>query len=141
MRFSNPNTFWGIIGFAKDHKMSKIRFGTDPSKSLLCIRMCLPVLICCSRRNEGYCSLTEATTNISQFHELTIPVDSQAIGKPIAGMDIPHAGMLISIQRQEETIPRGDTVLYGSNKAIALCESEFADPVKESLRFKQDSSS
>lgn len=77
--------------------------------------------------------------NVSQFHELPISVDSQAIGKSITGMYFPHADAIISLQRQDETIPRGDTVLYVGDKAIALCESEFADPVKELLELKQDS--
>jgi len=102
--------------------------------------MYLPV-ICYIRRNEGYCSLTEATTNVSQFFDLTIPVDPLANKRSIAGVDIPIAGALVSIQLHEKTIPRGDTLPYVGDKAIALCESEFADTVKELLELKQDSSS
>jgi len=96
--------------------MSKIRFGTELSKSHLCGRMYLPV-ICYIRRNEGYCALTEATTNVSQFLDLTIPVDPLANKRSIAGVDIPIAGAFVSIQLHEKTIPRGDTLPYVGDKA------------------------
>jgi deazaflavin-dependent oxidoreductase (nitroreductase family) len=45
MKSLKPKTFWGIIGVAKDHKMSKILSDTDPSKGLLRIGVRLPVLL------------------------------------------------------------------------------------------------
>ena len=121
--------------------MSKIQFGTDPSKSLLYIRMYLPVLICCTRMNEGYFFLTEATTNVSQYHELTIPVDSQAIKRTIAEHDTPRAAVLVSIQRRDEIIiPRGDTLLYMGDIITVLCERQYLDEVKGIFTTKEDSS-
>jgi NhaP-type Na+/H+ or K+/H+ antiporter len=95
-----------------------------------------------ARLSEGYPSLPEATDNGTQFLELTIPIDSQVIGKSIAELNFPRAAVLVSIQRADETIiPRGDTRLRVGDVVTTLCERQYIDAVKELLERKRDSSS
>ena len=81
--------------------------------------------------SEGYPSLPDETEPRTQFLEITIPDDSQAIGKTIADLGIPRAAVLVSIQRSDEIIiPRGYTRLHVGDVVTTLCERETIASVK-----------
>jgi CPA1 family monovalent cation:H+ antiporter len=81
--------------------------------------------------SEGYPSLPDETEPRTQFLEVTIPDDSQAIGKTIADLVIPRAAVLVSIRRSDEIIiPRGDTRLHVGDVVTTLCERETIASVK-----------
>jgi CPA1 family monovalent cation:H+ antiporter len=83
---------------------------------------------------EGYPSLPEGGEARTQFLEVTISPDSDAVGKAIAEVGLPRAAVFVSIQRGNETIiPRGDTQLHAGDVVTTLCESEYVDVVKELL--------
>jgi CPA1 family monovalent cation:H+ antiporter len=95
-----------------------------------------------ARLSEGFTSLPDESETRTQFLEVTIPDDSQVLGKSIADLDIPRAAVLVSIKRGEEIIiPRGDTLLHEGDVVTTLCEREYLDSVRELLELKQDSSS
>ena len=81
--------------------------------------------------SEGPPSLPDEVGTRTQFLEVTIPDDSQAIGKTIAELGIPRTAVFVSIQRHDETIiPRGDTRLHVGDVVTTLCERETIDSVK-----------
>lgn len=84
--------------------------------------------------SEGYPSISDETDMRTQFLELTLPDDSAAIGKNIAELAIPRTAVLVSIQRDEETIiPRGDTVFNCGDTITLLCERDTIPKIKELL--------
>ncbi len=84
--------------------------------------------------SEGFQALPDTTETRTQFLELTIPDDSIVIGRTIAELSIPRAAVLVSIQRDDETIiPRGDTSLHEGDKITVLCERESIPDIKKLL--------
>ena len=87
-----------------------------------------------SQLSEGYPSLADENDSRTQFLEITLPDDSEAIGKTIAELAIPRAAVLVSIQRGDETIiPRGDTRLHVGDVVTTLCERDTIPSVKKLL--------
>lgn len=83
---------------------------------------------------EGYSSLPEEVDLRTQFLELTLPDDSNAIGKSIAGLSIPRSAVLVSVKRDDETIiPRGDTILNCGDVITLLCERDTIPFIKDLL--------
>ena len=81
--------------------------------------------------SEGPPALPDEAVTRTQFLEVTIPDDSQAVGKTIAELGIPRAAVLVSIQRGDEVIiPRGDTLLRVGDVVTTLCERETIASVK-----------
>lgn len=81
--------------------------------------------------SEGPPTLPDEAVTRTQFLEVTIPDDSQAVGKTIAVLGIPRAAVLVSIQRGDEVIiPRGDTLLHVGDVVTTLCERETIASVK-----------
>jgi monovalent cation:H+ antiporter, CPA1 family len=88
--------------------------------------------------SEGYSTLPEGNASRTQFLELILPDDSAVIGRTIAELTIPRAAVLVSIQRDGETIiPRGDTMLHCGDIVTILCERDTISLVK-SLFLNQD---
>ncbi len=84
--------------------------------------------------SEGFQALPEPTETRTQFLELTLSDKSPVIGKTIAELSIPRAAVLVSIQRDDETIiPRGDTTLHAGDRITLLCERESIPEVKKLL--------
>ena len=87
-----------------------------------------------ARLSEGYPSLPESVEVTTQFLEVTIPLNSFAVGKTIVDLRIPRAAVLVSIKRGIEIIiPRGDTRLSSGDVVTTLCESEVTSAVRELL--------
>jgi CIC family chloride channel protein len=89
-------------------------------------------------RREEARRRAEATRAISdtraEFVDVPLALDSHAIGKTIAELDLPRAAVLVSIRRgQELVIPRGDTCLQAGDIVTALCEREYTAQVKAVL--------
>jgi len=83
---------------------------------------------------EGPPTLPDEAVTLTQFLEVTIPDDSQAVGKIIAELGIPRAAVLVSIHRGDEVIiPRGDTRLHVGDVVTTLCERETITKVKDLL--------
>ena len=81
--------------------------------------------------SEGPPALPDEAVTRTQFLEVTIPDDSQAVGKTIVELGIPRAAVLVSIQRGDEVIiPRGDTLLHVGDVVTTLCERETIASVK-----------
>lgn len=84
--------------------------------------------------SEGPPSLPDEAVTRTQFLEVTILDDTQAVGKTIAELGIPRAAVLVSIQRRDEIIiPRGDTLLHVGDVVTTLCERETIASVKRLL--------
>lgn len=84
--------------------------------------------------SEGPPSLPDEAVTRTQFLEVTILDDTQAVGKTIAELGIPRAAVLVSIQRGDEIIiPRGDTLLHVGDVVTTLCERETIASVKRLL--------
>lgn len=84
--------------------------------------------------SEGYPYLDGQAEPATQFLEITLPANSQAIGKTIAELGIPRSAVLVSIQREGEVIiPRGDSVLHVGDVVTTLCERETIAVIKELL--------
>jgi CPA1 family monovalent cation:H+ antiporter len=82
--------------------------------------------------SESYPSMAEESESHTQFFEITIPIDSQAVDKTVAELRIPRAAVLVSIHRERETIiPRGDITLHAGDVVTTLCERDFCEQVKE----------
>lgn len=78
----------------------------------------------------------------TQFLEVTIPPDSDVVGKAIMELTIPRAAVLVSIQRGDETIiPHGDTQLRAGDVVTTLCEREYGDAVRELLMSNKNTKS
>lgn len=85
-----------------------------------------------ARLSEGYPSLPESVEVPTQFLEVTIPTNSQVVGKTVVELNIPRAAVLVSIKRSGEIIiPRGDTRLLSGDLLTTLCESNAAAAVRE----------
>jgi len=57
------------------------------------------------------------------FVDLPVPINSGAIGKCVAELDLPRSAVLVSIRRGSQLIiPHGDTCLQGGDIVTALCE-------------------
>ncbi len=81
--------------------------------------------------SEGYPSIPGEGESPTQFLEVTLPNNSQVIGKTIAELDIPRSAVLVSIQRGDEIIiPRGNTALHEGDMVTTLCERETIETVK-----------
>jgi CPA1 family monovalent cation:H+ antiporter len=75
--------------------------------------------------NEGFPTEISEGESRTQFLEITLPEQSQAIGKTIAELEIPRSAVLVSIERSDEVIiPRGDTVLHVGDVVTTLCERD-----------------
>jgi trk system potassium uptake protein TrkA len=84
--------------------------------------------------SEGTPSLPESGETRTQFVEVTIPPESQAVGRTIVELEIPRSAVLVTIQRGDEIIiPRGDTRIAAGDVVTVLCEREFAAEVRELL--------
>jgi CPA1 family monovalent cation:H+ antiporter len=89
--------------------------------------------------SEGTPSLPESGETRTQFVEVTIPPDSQAVGRTIVELEIPRSAVLVTIQRGEEIIiPRGDTRISAGDVVTVLCEREFAAEVRELLLSRME---
>jgi len=95
-----------------------------------------------SQLSEGYQPLpTEEETN-TQFIEVTIPPDSNVVGKAIAEIGIPRTAVLVSIRRKKETIiPRGDIQIQTGDVVTLLCDRKYAASVREALLSPEGSTS
>jgi NhaP-type Na+/H+ and K+/H+ antiporter len=81
--------------------------------------------------SEAPPTLPDEAVTRTQFLEVTIPDDSQAVGKTIVELGIPRTAVLVSIQRGDEVIiPRGDTLLHKGDIVTTLCERETIASVK-----------
>jgi hypothetical protein len=81
--------------------------------------------------SEGYQAMSDATEMRTQFLELNLPDDSSVVGKSIAELSIPRNAVLVSIQRDDETIiPRGDTILNCGDVITILCERDTISAIK-----------
>lgn len=70
----------------------------------------------------------------SQRIELTIPSDSQVVGKQIVELGLPESAVIILIKRQEASIvPRGGTVIESGDKLLFLTENNDLPKVKSIL--------
>ncbi len=84
--------------------------------------------------SEGPPSLDDGDETRTQFLEITLPDDSSAVGKTIAELGIPRAAVLVSIERNGETIiPRGDTRLHVGDVITTLCERDTIASVRRLL--------
>jgi Na+:H+ antiporter len=84
--------------------------------------------------SEGLPSFTDVREPATQFLEVTVPENSQAVGKTIAELGIPRNAVLVSIQREGEVIiPRGDTLLHVGDIVTTLCERETIAVMKDLL--------
>jgi CPA1 family monovalent cation:H+ antiporter len=84
--------------------------------------------------SEGYPALNGEAEARTQFLEVTLPEESQAVGKTIAELSIPRTAVLVSIQRDDEVIiPRGDTVLHVGDVITTLCERDTLTTVRNLL--------
>jgi CPA1 family monovalent cation:H+ antiporter len=82
--------------------------------------------------SEGYSLEEDQAETRTQFLEIIVPEDSQAIDKTIAEMGIPRAAVMVSIQHDEELIiPRGDTTFHAGDVVTLFCEREYIATLKE----------
>ncbi len=82
----------------------------------------------------GYQPLEPNARDTTQFVELTIPTQAQAVGKAVVELGLPRSALLVTIQRGKEIIiPRGDTVLLTGDKVTTLCQAEAAAAVRDLL--------
>jgi CPA1 family monovalent cation:H+ antiporter len=85
-----------------------------------------------ARLSEGYQALPSGDEARTKFLELTLPSESQVVGKVIAELGIPRSAVLVSIQRGEEIIiPRGDTQLRAGDIVTTLCERETVAALRD----------
>ncbi|MFZ2095618.1 MAG: Na+/H+ antiporter [Anaerolineales bacterium] len=85
--------------------------------------------------SEGYSLESEETETRTQFLEITIPDDSQAIDKTIAELGIPRPAVMVSIKHDDELIiPRGDTTLHAGDVVTFFSEREYVGRLKELLQ-------
>jgi CPA1 family monovalent cation:H+ antiporter len=85
--------------------------------------------------SEGYSPQSNEAETRTRFIEITIPDNSQAIGKTIAELGIPRAAVMVSVQHENELIiPRGDTAIHAGDMVTFFCEREYVDRIKELLQ-------
>jgi CPA1 family monovalent cation:H+ antiporter len=88
---------------------------------------------------EGYPTIEDQKETRTQFLEITIPENSQAIDKTIAEIGIPRSAVLVSVERDNELIiPRGDTILCTGDVVTIFTEREYIDMVRELLLRTQE---
>jgi monovalent cation:H+ antiporter, CPA1 family len=93
-----------------------------------------------ARLSDGYPSLPEGVDVRTQFLEVTIPTNSQVVGKPVVDLHIPRTAVLVSIKRSGEIIiPRGDTCLLSGDVVTTLCENDAITNVRDLLLSPIDS--
>lgn len=81
--------------------------------------------------SEGYSLEEDDSETRTQFLELTIPEDSQAVDKTIAQLGIPRTAVMVSIKHNEELIiPRGDTIFHAGDVVTLFCERKYTDTLK-----------
>jgi monovalent cation:H+ antiporter, CPA1 family len=92
-----------------------------------------------ARFDEGFQPLPAGDEPNTQFLEITIPSESQVVGKMIAEIGIPRAAVLVSIQRGEEIIiPRGDTQLRAGDIVTTLSERDTVAEIRDLLLARQE---
>ncbi|MGE5248884.1 MAG: chloride channel protein [Bacteroidota bacterium] len=76
-------------------------------------------------------ALSDART---RFIDIALSAKSEAVGKKISALALPHEMVLVSVRRGRDLlIPHGETQLQAGDLVTVLCKREYADEVKSLL--------
>jgi len=82
----------------------------------------------------GSPSILDDGKSSTQYIEVAIPLDSQAVSKTLGVINLPRAAVVVLIRRGKETIiPHGDTLITPGDIVTILCERDSIPLVKTLL--------
>lgn len=68
------------------------------------------------------------------IYEFQLPIFSKCVGKRIMDIELPKESLIVSIEREHESIiPNGSTVLQGKDRIILLCKSGQVKKIKRAF--------